>query len=79
MSRLASLSTPSRARSTQSPSPAPSPSLSSAGGSGETTHHRMLKLVLAEIKAVHRTWDDLVSLDGFKAGKGIVDASTTME
>lgn len=39
----------------------------------------MLKLVLAEIKAVNRTWDDLVGVDGLKAGKGIIDASTTME
>lgn len=84
MSRLASLSTPSRSRSSQSPSPAPSPGsgsgpVSAIGGAVETTHHRMLKLVINEIKSVHRTWDDLVGMDGFKAGKGIVDASTTME
>lgn len=79
MSRLASLSTPSRGRSGQSPSPAPSPSANGSAASTETTHHRLLKLVLAEIKAVHRTWDDLVGVDGLKAGRGIVDASTTME
>ena len=39
----------------------------------------MLKLVISEIKAVHRTWDDLAVVDGFKAAKAIVDASTTME
>ncbi|WWD18035.1 hypothetical protein CI109_102482 [Kwoniella shandongensis] len=78
MSRLASL-TPSRsrARNSLSPSPSPAPSLSSL--QTETTHHRMLKLVLAEIKNVLKTWDELVMIDGFKAAKGCVDEATEMD
>jgi hypothetical protein len=75
MSRLASL-TPSRTRSraSQSPSPSPAPTVSV-----EATHHRMLKLVLAEVRNTIRTWDELVGADGVKAGKGCVDEGTTME
>lgn len=75
MSRLASLSTPSRSRASLSPSPGPSPSQQVT----ETTHHRMLKIVISEVKNVHRTWDELVGIDGIKAGKGVIDESTTME
>jgi hypothetical protein len=77
MSRLASLSTPTRR---QSPSPSPSPAPTDLGvGVVETTHHRMLKLVITEFKSLFRTWDDLVGVDGLKAGQGIINAQTTME
>ena len=79
MSRLASLSTPTRR---QSPSPSPSPSVADMSGGGfvlETTHHRMLKLLIAELKSLFRTWDDLAGLDALKAGQGIVNEQTTME
>jgi hypothetical protein len=39
----------------------------------------MLKLVITEIKSTVRTWDELVGVDGMKAGKGVVDEGTTME
>jgi hypothetical protein len=74
MSRLASLSTPTRR---QSPSPSPSPAPSESGV--ETTHHRMLKLLINEFKGVFRTWDELVMQDGLKAAQGIVNEGTTME
>ena len=78
MSRLASLSTPTRR---QSPSPSPSPQVaeSSIGSVVETTHHRMLKLLIAEMKSLFRTWDDLAGLDSLKAGQGIINEQTTME
>ncbi|KAK4687487.1 hypothetical protein P7C73_g2622, partial [Tremellales sp. Uapishka_1] len=74
MSRLASL-TPQRARtprSSLSPSPGPPEAI-------ETTHHRMLRLVILEVKNTIKTWDELVLIDGFKAGKGCVDESTEMD
>lgn len=39
----------------------------------------MLRIVITEIKILHRTWDDLVGVDGIKAAKGVIDESTTME
>ncbi|KAK8865783.1 hypothetical protein IAR55_000930 [Kwoniella newhampshirensis] len=78
MSRLASL-TPSRSRARNSQSPSPSPAQSPSLQPTETTHHRMLKLVLAEIRNVLRTWDELVMIDGFKAAKGCVDEATEMD
>ncbi|WRT63964.1 uncharacterized protein IL334_000891 [Kwoniella shivajii] len=79
MSRLDSL-TPSRARSrgSQSPSPSPGPSPLQSQ-STETTHHRMLKLVLSETKKLFKTWDELIIVDGFKAAKGCIDESTEMD
>lgn len=79
MSRLASLSTPSRSRSSLSPSPGPATVPVVALPPIETTHHRMLRIVISEIKNLHRTWDDLVGVDGIKASKGVIDESTTME
>ncbi|WVQ97103.1 hypothetical protein IAU59_004213 [Kwoniella sp. CBS 9459] len=77
MSRLESLvQTPSRSRSRASASPSPGPSPSRAA---ETTHHRMLKLVLAEVRKIMKTWDELVIVDGFKACKGCIDEATEME
>lgn len=77
MSRLASLqSTPKRSRSSPSPSPSPAPSPLRAT---ESTHHRMLKLVLAEVKVVLSTWDDILLIDGLKAGKACIDEGTEME
>lgn len=77
-SRLASLTPSKNARSRGSPSPSPSPAQSPPRPT-ETTHHRMLKLVIGEIKNVIRTWDEIVILEGFKAAKGCVDESTEME
>ncbi|WVF70731.1 hypothetical protein IAT40_005524 [Kwoniella sp. CBS 6097] len=85
MSRLESLvQTPSRARSRASASPSPGPgSVAGAAPSPsrttETTHHRMLKLVLAEVRKILKTWDELVIVDGFKACKGCIDEATEME
>jgi len=39
----------------------------------------MIKLVIGEFKSVFKTWDELVLLDGVKAGKGCIDAGTEME
>lgn len=39
----------------------------------------MLKLLIAELKSLFRTWDELVGMDGLKAGQAIVNAQTTME
>lgn len=76
MSRLASLqSTPSRR---SSPSPSPSPAQSPMRPT-ETTHHRMLKMVLAEVRNVLSTWDGIVTHDGLKAGKSCIDEATEME
>ncbi|KIR67608.1 hypothetical protein I314_02025 [Cryptococcus bacillisporus CA1873] len=77
-SRLASLTPSKNARSRGSPSPSPSPAQSPPRPT-ETTHHRMLKLVIGEIKNVIRTWDEIVILEGFKAAKGCVDESTEMD
>lgn len=77
-SRLASLTPSKHARSRGSPSPSASPPQSPLRPT-ETTHHRMLKLVIGEIKNVIRTWDEIVILEGFKAAKGCVDESTEME
>ncbi|WWD09206.1 hypothetical protein V865_007328 [Kwoniella europaea PYCC6329] len=78
MSRLDSL-TPSKSRSRASPSPSPSPGPGSPAKITETTHHRMLKLVLSEVRKIIRTWDELVIMDGFKACKGVIDEGTEMD
>jgi hypothetical protein len=39
----------------------------------------MLKLLITELKNLFRTWDELVGMDGLKAGQGIVNEQTTME
>ncbi|WVW82088.1 hypothetical protein I302_104093 [Kwoniella bestiolae CBS 10118] len=78
MSRLDSL-TPSKSRSRASPSPSPSPGPGSPARSTETTHHRMLKLVLSEVRKIIKTWDELVIMDGFKACKGVIDEGTEMD
>ncbi|OCF33320.1 hypothetical protein I316_05061 [Kwoniella heveanensis BCC8398] len=81
MSRLESLvQTPSWTRSRASASPSPGPGAGpSPSRKTETTHHRMLKLVLAEVRKVLKTWDELVIVDGFKACKGCIDEATEME
>lgn len=82
MSRLASLSTPNTRRDRSSPSPSPAPRSSTpvfTAREQETTHHRMLRLVLLEIKSLFRTWEEVVGMDGMKAGKGVVDEGTTLE
>lgn len=79
MSRLASLSTPTRRLS---PSPSPSPSIPGSPAQAlvtETTHHRMLKLLIAELKSLFRTWDELVGMDAFKSAQAIMNEQTTME
>ncbi|ODN84165.1 hypothetical protein, variant [Cryptococcus amylolentus CBS 6039] len=75
--RLASLSTPSRSRS--SPSPSPSPAPATPLRQTETTHHRMLKLVITEVKNVIKTWDEIIILEGYKAAKGCIDETTEMD
>lgn len=79
MSRLASLATPTRR---SSPSPSPSPSITGSPAQSlvtETTHHRMLKLLIAELKSLFRTWDELVAMDALKAAQAIINEQTTME
>jgi hypothetical protein len=39
----------------------------------------MIKLVIGELKSGFKTWDELVLIDGVKAGKGCIDAGTEME
>lgn len=39
----------------------------------------MLKLLIAELKSLFRTWDELVGMDALKAGQAIVNEQTTME
>jgi hypothetical protein len=39
----------------------------------------MLKLVIGELRMVFRTWDELVGMDGLKAGQGIINEQTIME
>lgn len=39
----------------------------------------MLKLVLVEVRSVLSTWDDILLIDGLKAGKGCIDQGTEME
>ncbi|EIW72640.1 hypothetical protein M231_06540 [Tremella mesenterica] len=70
MSRLASLSTPSRTSSTPL---VPSPETK------ETTHHRMFRDLIQSIISLIDQWDDLVSHDGPKYGKICVDARTSIE
>lgn len=89
MSRLASLTpagTPQRGRDvSQSPAPSPAggtPRTPRAGTPSrqiETTHHRMLKLIIAELKGLFKTWDEISLVDGVKAGKGCIDEATEME
>lgn len=92
MSRLASL-TPSRSAQ-PSPSPSPAPSRSSRSSTPtpaapvvalaksryeETTYHRMIKLLIGEFRILLKTWDEVVLVDGLKAGKGCIDEATEME
>ncbi|WVN85632.1 uncharacterized protein L203_100781 [Cryptococcus depauperatus CBS 7841] len=78
-SRLASL-TPSKDNHARgSSSPSLSPATVSPSKQSETTHHRMLKLVVKEVQNTIKTWDELIILDGFKAAKGCVDESTEMD
>jgi hypothetical protein len=39
----------------------------------------MLKLVLAEVRNVLGTWDEIMLVDGLKAGKACIDEATEME
>lgn len=39
----------------------------------------MLKLVISELRMVFRTWDELVGMDGLKAGQSIINEQTIME
>lgn len=82
-SRLASFRGPS------SPSPNPvharqstprSPSSpSSLNVPPESPFHRKLRSLLLELRAVARTWDELVLIDGAKAAKSLVDTRTELE
>ncbi|KAF5391747.1 hypothetical protein D9757_001750 [Collybiopsis confluens] len=45
----------------------------------ESTHHRKLRSLLQELRAATQTWDDLVLIDGLKAGKSLVDARTELD
>ncbi|ORX34224.1 hypothetical protein BD324DRAFT_637164 [Kockovaella imperatae] len=45
----------------------------------ETSHHRFLKLLLDEVKKLCSTWEDIMLVDGLKAGKGCVDQATEMD
>lgn len=89
MSRLASLApavTPNRAQTPTrdiggSPAPASprTPRGATPSRAVETTHHRMIKLIINEFRSVFKTWDELVLVDGVRAGKGCIDAGTEME
>lgn len=39
----------------------------------------MLKLVIAEVRKVLSTWDEILLIDGLKAGKICIDEATGME
>jgi len=39
----------------------------------------MLKLVLAEVRNVLSTWDEILLVDGMRVGKGCIDEATEME
>jgi hypothetical protein len=39
----------------------------------------MIKLLITELKGLFRTWDELVGMDGLKAGQGIINEQTIME
>ncbi len=39
----------------------------------------MLKLIIAELKGLFKTWDEISLVDGVKAGKGCIDEATEME
>ncbi|KAF8558476.1 hypothetical protein OG21DRAFT_1404949 [Imleria badia] len=78
--RLASFKGPSTPTSspvlqpTQPVIPPPSPSRLS-----ESTVHRRLRTLLQELRSVSQTWDDIVLLDGLKAGRTLVDARTELD
>jgi len=39
----------------------------------------MLKLLLAEVRNLIKNWDELIMIDGMKAGKTCVDEATELE
>ena len=39
----------------------------------------MLTLLVKELRNLFKTWDEIVSVDGLKAGKACVDEGTEME
>ena len=39
----------------------------------------MLKLVVTEVRNLIKNWDELVLIDGLKAGKSCIDEATEME
>lgn len=77
MSRLASLKGPS----SPSPTPIKAPlSPKSTGPSYDPTpFHRKIRLILIEFEKALRDWEQVVLVDGIKAGKGCVDSKTELE
>ncbi|TDL27267.1 hypothetical protein BD410DRAFT_714239 [Rickenella mellea] len=76
--RLASFRGPSTPTSSPVQSRVPS-NPSSPSKHLETTYHRKVRTTLQELRSVAKTWDDLVTVDGLKAIKSLVDTRTELE
>ena len=82
MSRLASLrgpSTPSPAASRASPPLSPTSPTNKLSALDPTSYHRKLRVILVETEKCLRDWEEVVLMDGLKAGKTCVDARTELE
>jgi hypothetical protein len=78
--RLASFRGPSTPNaSTNSKQNHPTTPPASPSRISESTFHRKIRASLLEIRAICRTWDDLVLIDGLKAAKHLIDTRTDLE
>jgi hypothetical protein len=78
MSRLASFKGPSSPSS--SSARAQPPSLpSSPSRCSETSHHRKVRSLLRELRAIAQNWDNLVLVDGLATAQSLVDTRTDLE
>lgn len=81
MSRLASLrgpSTPSPA-SSRSPPLSPTSPASKLSAFDPTPFHRKTRSIMTEVEKALKDWEDVVLVDGIRAGQGCIDARTELE
>lgn len=82
MSRLASLrgpSTPSPASARASPPLSPTSPTTRLSALDPTSYHRKIRAILVEFEKAIKDWEEVVLMDGLKAGKACVDARTELE
>jgi hypothetical protein len=79
MSRLASFRGPSTPLASPIPRIRQPTSPTSPSRVAESQYHRKIRTYLQELRKLTETWDDIVSIDGAKAIKTLVDARTNLE